>query len=136
MMAIRIGTVFGLLFAAAFGVTSTAHTANLSMATPAKLDVATSTISASVLAPALCTNRAGLTNVLVAAASGNLKGGNANDLLLGRGTATTINGGNGLDCLIGGAGVDAMAGQGGIGDICIGNGGTDTFNGNCETPIQ
>ncbi len=132
MMALRIGAVMGLLFAAAFGVTSTAHTANLTMATPAKLDIATSTISASVLVTAtMCSNRATLTNVLVAPASGTLSGTAASELLLGRSNATRIDAGNGNDCLIGGAAADDLRGQQGT-DICQGQGGTDTYT-QCES---
>ena len=135
MSAIRIGALLGLLLAFGTATTATAHTANLTMAAPAKLQRATSTISASVLAPAACTNRAGLTLVTVAS-SATLSGTGANELLIGRNAATTINGGNGDDCLIGGQNADSLNGQGGTADVCIGGPATDTFNNACETQIQ
>lgn len=131
---IRTAVVLGLILAIAVGGAGTAHTANASISSVPRVTAASSTISASVLAPAACTNRAGLTVVTVASAA-TLNGGASNELLLGRNTATTINGGNGNDCLIGGAGIDALNGQNNT-DVCIGNGGTDTFNAACETQIQ
>ncbi|MEI7926346.1 MAG: hypothetical protein WCI61_09190 [Chloroflexota bacterium] len=131
---IRGAVVLGLLLTFVFGGAGTARTANGSFSSVPKVTTASSTISASVLAPAACTNRAGLTTVTVASGA-TLSGGAAAELLLGRNTATTINGGNGNDCLIGGAGIDALNGQGNT-DVCIGNGSTDTFNAACETQIQ
>lgn len=129
MTAIRMGAVIGLLLTFATSTMGTAHTANLTMATPAKLQRTASTI-----APAACTNRAGLTLVTVASGA-TLTGTAAAEFLIGRNAATTINGGNGNDCLLGGQNIDALAGQGGT-DVCIGGPATDTFNANCETQTQ
>jgi len=134
---IRAGIVIGMIFAIAASGAGMARTANATLATPAKVSLVTSTINARVLAPAGCTNRAGLgtlsTNVF-AATAGTVTGGTGNDLVLGRNTATTIRGGNGNDCLVGGAGADSLQGQGNT-DVCLGNGSTDTFA-TCETQVQ
>ena len=73
---------------------------------------------------------------LYLASGATLTGTAANELLLGRNTATTLDAGGGNDCLVGGAGADLnMRGRAGT-DVCIGNGGADTFNADCETQIQ
>lgn len=140
MKTIRAGIVLGLLFALLTSGVGTARTANLTLATPAKVSQLSSTISASVLAPTFCANRAGLTAVLAAPASGNVAGGGANELVLGRPhTANyTLNGGNGSDCVVGGrgtAGNETIRGGGGT-DYCMGNGstapGTQSFNADCD----
>jgi hypothetical protein len=140
MTVLKLGVILGLLFALGTTGVGTARTANLSMTTPAKVGTYSSAISASVLAPTFCANRAGLTNVYAAGASGNFAGGGTNDLVLGRPhTANyTLNGGNGADCVVGGqgsAGRETLRGGGGT-DYCIGNGstgsGTQTFNADCD----
>lgn len=139
MRTIRTGIVVGLLFALFTSGVSTARTANLTLATPAKVSQLSSAISASVLAPTFCANRAGLTAVLVSPATGNVAGGGANELVLGRpNTANyTLNGGNGSDCVVGGrgtAGTETIRGGGGT-DYCIGNGftgGSQVFNADCD----
>lgn len=137
MRTLRTGIVIGLLFAVVTTGVGTARTANLSMTTPAKLGTYSSTISASVLAPSFCANRAGLTAVVVSPASGNVSGSGANDLMLGRPHTSnyTLNGGNGADCVVGGLGTggrETLRGGGGSNDYCIGNGGTQTFNADCD----
>lgn len=141
---IRMGVVVGLMLTLALSGTATARTANTALGTVPKVARSTSAITASVLAPAGCTNRAGLaaTNVFVATASGNVSGGTGNDLVLGRPNTGnyTLSGGNGNDCLVGGrgtAGTETFNG-GNNTDVCIGNsftGGSQTFKANCETQI-
>jgi len=140
MSVVKLGVILGLLFALGTTGVGTARTANLSMTTPAKVGTYSSAISASVLAPTFCANRAGLTNVYAAAATGNLSAGATNDLVLGRpNTANyTINGANGSDCVVGGrgtAGTETIRGGGGGSDYCIGNsftGGSQVFNADCD----
>lgn len=142
MKTLRIGIVLGMLLTLGFTNMGTARTANLSMTTPAKVGNNTLTVNAAALAPAGCATGGlgaglvtGLTNVLVASGA-TLTGTAANELLLGRNTATTLDAGGGNDCLVGGAGADLnMRGRAGT-DVCIGNGGADTFNADCETQIQ
>ena len=130
MKTLRIGIVLGMLLTLGFTNVGTARTANLSMTTPAKVGNNTLTVNAAALAPAGCA-----TDVLVAGGA-SLTGTNANELLLGRNTATTLDGSGGNDCLVGGAAADLnMRGRAGT-DVCIGNGGADTFNGDCERQIQ
>jgi len=144
MKTIRTGIVLGLLFALLTSGVSTARTANLTLATPAKVSQLSSAINARVLAPAFCANRGSLgtagSNVYVAGASGNISGGTGNDLVLGRPhTANyTINGAGGSDCVVGGrgtAGTETIRGGAGT-DYCIGNGstapGTQVFNADCD----
>ena len=86
------------------------------------------TIDANALKPASCTMN--LTNLVIAAGA-TVTGTTGNDLILARSTATTLNGGGGQDCMIGGAGADTFKGNGGAaGDVCIGNGGNDSNQGN------
>lgn len=143
MSIVKVGVVVGLLVALATGGVGTAQTNSISLSTPAKVGTYTSAISASVLAPTFCANRAGLTNVYAAGASGNFSGGGTNDLVLGRpNTANyTLNGGNGADCVVGGrgtAGTETIRGGGGT-DYCKGNsftGGSQTFNADCDGNTQ
>lgn len=94
-----------------------------------------------------------ITLTVVSVNAGNFNGTAANELLLGRTAAQTIDGAGGNDCILGGDGNDTLKGSagndvilggpgndslsGGPGtDICYGGDGTDTFNADCETRIQ
>jgi len=132
MSVIRTGALVGVLVALVSSMSSTAHTANLSMSTPARIMQTSSTISASALAPTDCAAIAGgLADVRVVT-SGNQ--GNGNSLILGNQNGNSINAQGGNDCMVGGGGNDTLTGGGGT-DVCIGNAGTDTFS-QCETQIQ
>jgi Ca2+-binding RTX toxin-like protein len=93
-----------------------------------------STIDANSLKPAAC-SAITLTNLTVVT---NGTGTAGNDLILARGTATTLTGNGGQDCMIGGAGADTFVGNGNkAGDVCIGNGGTDINSANkCQNFTQ
>jgi Ca2+-binding RTX toxin-like protein len=103
-------------------------------------------MGANAIKPPEC-NALNLTNVVIG--SGNIQGSNANDLILGSGSADKINAKKGHDCVVGGGGDDEIrAGDdddillGGPGDddlqgekdndICYGGDGTDTTDGSCE----
>lgn len=87
-------------------------------------------INANALKPAACASL-NLTNLVV-----GTTGTRANDLILGPAAGSTFNGNGGADCMVGGAGNDTFNGNGAkAGDVCIGNGGTDTFK-KCQTAIQ
>lgn len=86
-------------------------------------------ITANQLKPAAC-SAINLVDVIWATTT-TVTGTAGNDLILARGTATTLTGGGGVDCMIGGAGVDSFNGNGkSAGDVCIGNGGTDINSSN------
>lgn len=87
-------------------------------------------IDANALKPAAC-SALNLTNLVV-----GTTGTSANDLILGPAAGSTFTGNGGVDCMVGGAGKDKFTGNGPkAGDVCIGNGGTDTFS-KCTTAIQ
>jgi Ca2+-binding RTX toxin-like protein len=87
-------------------------------------------IDANALKPAACA-ALNLTNLVVGS-----NGTAANDLILGPAAGSTFAGNGGVDCMVGGAGKDKFTGNGPkAGDVCIGNGGSDTFT-KCTTSIQ
>lgn len=105
--------------------------------------------SAQQFAPVECAGK-NLTNIVYPPVSGEIKGTDSNDLILGRSSGNnTMKGGKGDDCIIGGGGNDTINGeagddvilggpgndtlQGGGGkDYCYGGGGNDKFNKDCE----
>lgn len=109
----------------------------------------TQTISVDARKPEECNP---VTVTTVSVASGNFTGTNANELILGRTAAQTLDGSGGGDCILGGGGNDTLRGNtgndvllGGPGDdnisggngtdTCYGGGGNDTFNRDCETQV-
>ncbi len=87
-------------------------------------------INANALKPAECA-ALNLTHLVV-----GTNGTAADDLILGPATASTFNGNGGRDCMVGGARKDTFNGNGNrAGDVCIGNGGNDTFK-KCQTTYQ
>ncbi len=97
MSAIRIGAMVGVLVVLLASASSTVQTANLTMATPARVSQSTSAIDAAVLAPPGCAAiAAGLTVVRVATGN-SLNAGNQANLAIGRNADTTINGQGGHD---------------------------------------
>jgi Ca2+-binding RTX toxin-like protein len=88
------------------------------------------TIDANALKPAECA-ALNLTHLVV-----GTTGTAADDLILGPATASTFTGNGGRDCMVGGARKDTFNGNGNrAGDVCIGNGGNDTFK-KCQTTYQ
>ena len=89
------------------------------------------TIDANAIKPAAC--NWSLTTVVL-----NGTGTTGNDLILANASGMTLNGNGGQDCMIGGAGADTFKGNGKTaGDVCIGNGGTDTnFANKCQSFTQ
>jgi hypothetical protein len=88
------------------------------------------TIDANALKPAACA-ALDLTNLVT-----GTNGTGANDLILGPRAASTFRGNGGQDCMVGGARRDTFNGNGRrAGDVCIGNGGNDTFR-RCQTTYQ
>lgn len=97
---------------------------------PSRLTDQSRPITAYDLLPPQCA-ALDLTNIVVG--SGNFKGTNANDLILGGPDDDTIDGRPGDDCILGGGGDDFMTGSEGA-DVCIGGPGDDKFS-NCLTEI-
>jgi Ca2+-binding RTX toxin-like protein len=62
-------------------------------------------------------------------------GTNANDLILGDGTNSTINGKKGDDCIVAGAGGVNISGDNGT-DVCLGGPDADNFDSSCEEQRQ
>ena len=87
-------------------------------------------IDANALKPVACAGL-DLTNLVV-----GTTGTKSNDLILGPAAGSSFRGSGGADCMVGGAGADTFNGNGATaGDVCIGNGGNDTFK-KCTTAIQ
>jgi Ca2+-binding RTX toxin-like protein len=84
-------------------------------------------VTANDLKPPEC---AGITLYSVVTGSGDITGGNVNELILGSSGADIIYGKGGDDCILGGAGNDEIIGglSNGI-DILLGGSGDDTLNG-------
>lgn len=88
------------------------------------------TINAMALEPSACSGIIITNPTVVTNGVGTL----GNDLILADASGMTLNGNGGQDCMIGGLGADIFKGNGKTaGDVCIGNGGTDTnFSGKCQ----
>lgn len=84
-------------------------------------------VTANDLKPPEC---AGIALYSVVTGSGDITGGNVNELILGSAGADTITGKGGDDCILGGAGNDEINGGLSYGiDILLGGSGDDTLNG-------
>jgi len=122
--------------------------ASSTMVTPGRLDEISRTTSANDLKPPACaaldlenviagdSGSAGNDLILGSATADNITGGDGDDCILGGGGDDSLAGGNGHDVLLGGTGNDFLTGDGGPDDACYGDGGTDSFDGSCETQVE